>query len=918
MQNASEIPWNTKKTNRIAFIDNDKVQMRQSRTKVEEFLKDSGGEWKIIQLNREGRIGLQGSRWKDAVEGKHVDYVAVRNFKSEPIKFEQIPYRDGPPRSFEKGTYTSQPDLEFSYDSAGRPTRVFYKGDTTLMQHVTPNEAKTFGRYFNDARKLYSAYKKAQKDGGKAKKELREFSRFVDEKFPWWGTDEVIAQLEKRFKPDIPVFARGSGTNTNEAGRVEKWVKDNYPDVEFVNTVDDPHSLDNALDFSKKIKREPLGKRVSVEGTEDNPIFNLEKPVTIRPSTTISRQMHSAVKGRYFDDLKMTYANQFVREHGEILDVPADMLKIDPVGALLNGKLKDSVDYSRYRSARAFQRHAQNFFGMRNDSQRRAENLVDRMAQAAYKRWGVKGLTKIHDSKAIAAISDPATLLRTMAFHSSMGFFNPVQLFVQSQTHVNIAALEGPTTAMSAMSAAWVQGALLKNWKGHMPKAMAKKVKAFGWTEEEFLESWEGLKASGFWNVGTEVVERDSLGPTMNKSGFFDVGLVFFELAEAYTRRTAWNAAYLKWRRANPGAKFDNNAMVEVLSRADFTTNTMGRNGKAAWNNGFASVPTQFWNWNARMVDNMLGTRMTNAERARLITAHGLMYGLPVASGAAVVGQVVPFDAMIRDYLAENNIDYNESIVAKLAMDGLTSVVLEGVTGEKWNVGARYGTGNLPLPEAIYNMLRGRTTLYEGIVESLGGAGGSFVQRLAEGADPAGAAIYAAFDYEDPAWLSRTGDEFLRTLSHLGTSIDNTRKTMMAMNFQEYTTRAGNPVESTAFESMVNLFTGLSTQKRVDDYMAMSLRRGLEGQDLALVKEAKRMYRASLRAFRAGDDETANSYMRAAKDTIRFGAPNKAVAEKMYERAFGETQDYVKDSYEWLRDNRGMEMLENKRRNSGQ
>ena len=900
----NEIPWaNNKSSTRVAFLDGGDVHIKKSKGKTQEFMEEKKGEWKFIQLNTEGRVTLlEDTMWGSKIDG-HVDYVAVRDFESKHINFNQIPERDGPPRSFGNVYYTSQPQLEVVRDNAGNVTRVMYKGSTNLMQHAVEKEGKAFGAAFNRARELYKKANKAQSGTPERASALRDLKAMITEEFPWWSTKEFIAQMKKKFDPDSPVFVRKTNSDLNDTAQVQRWVKKTYGEnVEFMDVIRDPNNLDNLVNRGRRQKREPAGQRVANVGSEAKPVFSLEKPIAIDPMTTIARQVHQSVKGRYFDDLKMQYANQFIREFGDLIEAPADAIRMDPVGTLLTASVKDSGDWTKVKAAKAFQRHAQRFAGIQNKAQTRAEAWIDGMAQKAYERLGVKGLEGVHNSKVLASITDPVQLLRTMAFHSSMGFFNPVQLFVQSQTHTNIAALEGMGAATMGMNAAWVQGALIRNWqKGMHDKVMKRIANNIGWKPEHLKESWEGLRASGFWNVGTEMVERDSLSPTLSSAGFLDSGLYFFSKAEAFTRRTAWNAAYYKWRKANPTAKFDNNAMIQVLSRADFTTNTMGRNAKAAWNSGWPAVPTQFWNWNARMLDNFLGTRMTAKERARLVATHSVLYGIPVGLGAAGVGQVLPFQEMVRDQLIKSGTDYSEDILQQMAYGGLLSTVMTGITGEEWNIGERYGTGALPFVSALYNYFgRGSEDPYDMFMETLGGAPGNFVTRTIGSIDPAGALLHSLTDVNNPNYMAQSWSEFERLMGQYFSSAEGFRKARMALRYKEITSRNGRPEEQDLSDALVKAFTGLSPQQKSDDFRARDINFGLEKEKQKIINEGVRLNEAGMREMRVGNYVAADEYFKQAKTYVMTSAPDDETAREWFKLMQEKQRSTVLDTWESL------------------
>ena len=253
--------------------------------------------------------------------------------------------------------------------------------------------------------------------------------------------------------------------------------------------------------------------------------------------------------------------------------------------------------------------------------------------------------------------------------------------------------------AAPAFSAYTLQRYMGFNSTKEFQEEIARHAAKLGWKKEHFLEATRGLRESGFDRIGGEHAYRNDyfeVKLTQSAAGnFLDFGTTFFTEGEQLVRMTAWNGAYRQWRKANPTKAFDNRAKQEVLGRADLYSVNMTAASNAQWQRGLMSVPTQFWAYQARLMDQLLGKRLTGKEKARLLATYGVLYGFPTSISAGL--GLAPVGDIIKTHLEAKGISYDENVVTQGLVNGWLQVLTEMGTGARldWS---RYGHGGLTAP----------------------------------------------------------------------------------------------------------------------------------------------------------------------------------------------------------------------------
>jgi len=554
------------------------------------------------------------------------------------------------------------------------------------------------------------------------------------------------------------------------------------------------------------------------------------------------------------DDLKFKMAERFLAEFGNVLEDSASKMARDPFGTLVEGRFKkDHADKELLAKAQNFRRSTLEFLGLKTDLDKSMEYALEKTLKGVMgEKWGGRTANWMLSSEL-----NPVKFMRSVAFHEKIGLFNPVQLTLQAQTTANIVGMEGLNGIKGVAAYVPTRAAM---WNPKHTDAMAKVA---GWDPVHFRESLEGLRRSGMMRVGGEHAYADDfVAPKMVRGSIksaLDAGLVFFQEGELITRVSAWNAAYLRWRGANPAKKFDDRAMREVLARTDLLTMNMSRASAATWQTGLMSVPTQFWSYNARVMEQLLGKRLTGWEKARVTAVYSGFYGMPVAAGAWA--GFWPVTESVRQALVERNINYDSNVVSKVLMDGIPSMLLEGyqyMAGTekptKFDVGTRLGPGGNPF---LRDWMYGK----KDFLEVVGGVStSSFKDTLTHLVGPMMRSVLASTREQDE-WYPLTLRDF-RNAANQVSSLNQAGYLYDAMAMNKYFDKNEGLIDDklTAGEASL-IFFGLKPQRLNEAWTLIDSKKSMDEHKRKYTKE----YIKNLQlAYRATTDEERIMYFKRA------------------------------------------------------
>ena len=297
---------------------------------------------------------------------------------------------------------------------------------------------------------------------------------------------------------------------------------------------------------------------------------------------------------------------------------------------------------------------------------------------------------------------DPIAAARAAAFHSLLGWYNPVQLWVQAQ---------GAAIALSANILNLPELAQVLRYQqalalaDHMESAegIANVAKALRIDPEELQAIRAAWRKSGLKDAVLTTsdyaaaargrgIARDALKRASDR------GLLFYRIGELFNRRVSFVTALREWKAANTEATLDDAALRAILSRSNDYMLNLTKANRAAWQKGFFSLPTQFLQVSTKGLETMLGVvgignkNFTKAEAGRILFGQFLLYG----------GAGIPLGAVGVNWLAqslgvkqsdlENSPRYTR--IVKLANEGFTGWSTMAMFGIDVDIGQRSSLAN--------------------------------------------------------------------------------------------------------------------------------------------------------------------------------------------------------------------------------
>lgn len=248
--------------------------------------------------------------------------------------------------------------------------------------------------------------------------------------------------------------------------------------------------------------------------------------------------------------------------------------------------------------------------------------------------------------------ANPVAAVRGLVFDTQLGFFDPGQFVVQTQTALAAVAID-PVNGARA-TAMWPAIRLVgTNLKPQVLDYVAKNLKDIhGLDPDEFKDMIRVMMKTGEYDIGGDLIElgnwTNRVGGSAVAKGFSDfrqAGRVVFNEAEKMNRTVAWQLAWKEVRSKQPKLDVDSPQFMQAVKmRANDFGMNMRHASSAGWQKGIMSIPTQFMSYQMRLLENMLpemfggNPRFTGAQKFRLALSQAFLYGaagIPIADWAA-------------------------------------------------------------------------------------------------------------------------------------------------------------------------------------------------------------------------------------------------------------------------------------------
>lgn len=835
------------------------------------------GEWKILQVaNPREKPLMNLTGYKDDIH-----FIVTDAFQDKPLVV-------GEGLNYNPGGHVINRDpyfLKIPIIGKGFNGRLTHFGDQTFKSFATEREGRMWEQRYNQARDhLVNNREEELQDmfnRGMFPETLPEFKKIytqgglnADSKMPFVLTHDARTTLESNaaLREQYPGLAeQWSAYNLSQ-----NWNKDFLPERDMV--------------------LKTIGGQ---EGQWENVNSRLYDPYT-----ALQRGMQQIAHERWMGDYRTTAAESWVAEFWKMFPqntLPRERLEQNPWYWLLNapGNLDASLmktNPEAYTAAMVSRQNIMNFLGVRDEVAATLQGFEQKLIDWLEPKIGSKAAGSLEET-ILPAIKSAPLYARRAAFRAIDGIFNPIQLWQQGQ-HILYSTAISPKNGLNGVTAA-----TLSRWYRYTEDEgilndMFDKAANMGWDRGEIEEAYRAWKASHIHTIGGEQAMLNAVAqPTVFRSGlrtFLDKGNVFFNAGHQMARDTGFFTAYRDWRDANPGVKLDNRAIGDVLSRADDLTMNMTRAANAAYNEGLLSMPTQFWNWNARLFEQMLGKTLTAGEKARILTMYSAMYGIPATLGGATFGGfgILPttYDD-IRQYAIAHGYNLSNKFIDGL-MNGLPEMLGSIITGHHTNT-HRYS----PDANQLQDIVNGKQSAFESLI----GAGGGFMGHVALSLYPFAHWAFSALDghpNDFPLKFSDVGALFQNI-----SSVANATKAYLAFTTGKLYSKNWQLIDNDmdTYESLMTAL-GMPPMRDNDAFeMKDYLHHMKEAQD-----EMRPMmlnnWSLGLKASAEGDFQTAADYFTRTKSLAAVTGLSLADQVKLYRQAIqGNSSDLVDNANrQWI------------------
>jgi hypothetical protein len=580
---------------------------------------------------------------------------------------------------------------------------------------------------------------------------------------------------------------------------------------------------------------------IKVIESEGDSVFEVKGAEYLSPIDTLALSAQNSINARVMNDYTIMTARDFLSEFGDILkDAPKDLQRATGADFLMNPVFVSGADPSRVARAKNVSRAYKNLLNRGTYVDNKIDQIKDKILTSIKDKFGGRIGNWASDRLATQQ-KDPGSMMRAFAFHTKLGLFNPKQYFIQANGMINIASIAG-ADGMRGMAAypitRWALAAGESRWAEFGARAERARIMS----KSDFVEGMALLKRSGWNAIGGDVsfidaltspeLAKGSLGKMKSKA--LNWGQKPFEEGERSVRLASYMTAYLERKKAlGPGRTLSRRDEVEILQRAKDLTGNMTRESNAAWQKGYAGVLTQFFGYQARIMEQFTGAKLTGAEKLRLFMGYSTIYGIPTAVGAAT--GVLPVRDIVLDSLSDLGYDIDNTAVEPF-VDGLVSTFVEYLTDYEPNFADRYGPGGLP---TFYDLFREDSSWSDLML----GASGGIMGDALKDTSPIFTMMASEFaDFEGGAY-TLTVDDVVKPLRNI-TTVDDAFKLYQVYNTGVWASKNGtNLMEMDLPEAVMAALTGLQPAEIEDAFRKRGSNRRFAEEEKKWMNELTKEYK---------------------------------------------------------------------------
>jgi hypothetical protein len=859
-----------------------KFGMDDSQRKfVDDLLTDKG--YRVIQVFDPKKHPLKGIAKTAAGDDlkDQVNYVITNTWDRAPLSWKQVDYRPGGHVVYPHKWYVAQPTIQ-----VGRNGKMTYFGDSNLLNVETEAQARKWAERIDHGRQLL---KLGRED------ELRTYlSKNLPYDMPQFKA--LFMRGDSPLSLDHPVTIKSGGKNTIST---DAKLKSQYDNGNLIESTKNVHDLSNWMDKSY------LADRDNVLGTilENGNTLQLGAAEQLDPYVALNKALGQGIQNLWMGDYKITAIESWIKEFQHVMQPTDKTLAGHPLFFLLNPQWKNVSEAARadLAAAKAAQKAIVNFIGARSEFSGSLDAIKMKMLNSVYDKFGTGKM--LDAALALSTKDQGADYLRGIAFHTKLGLFNPVQFFVQAQSMAHSIAVAGPKHGLPGFAAAPLLRAL-----GHNPNqidAIAGVASKLGWSVPQFKEMYQTFQKTGLYQVAGEAALRDDVfDPHLFRTALgkivLEAGPMFFNEGERMVRLTAFATAFREWRAANPAIRIGDREIASMMLRTDDLSVNMTRASNASWQSGAFAVPTQFFAYNARIMEQMLGGalhditggrvgakgRLTGAEKLRALVTYSALYGIPIGAGMSV-GAVWPVYDSIKQEAMKRGIDLNEGAF-KLMTEGLASYAIGLMTGKQYNVAQRFGPGN---NKELKDILAGD----KGFLDVVFGASGTILGDIIKASQPF--LYYAASVTQGNGEFTLTSHDWMAAARNIST-LDVAAKSYAAVAYGKWYTKSGTSVADADTVDAFMVALGLSPLKVTDTFLQLRANKSTKESVAQFEKQILEQFRLGMQAGATGDHTKLETHFKNAHTLVEMSDMNTEQQAALFRRIARQNRDLA-DQVKW-------------------
>lgn len=777
------------------------------------------GRDSIAKLQSEGYKIINAVDSNFNIDGKYLDYVVAKNFRRSRVGVKNVDRKAGGHKVVRDPYYIKQGRV------AGDDDYKLYRGDQTFFNARTEKEANDFAKVLEEARqKLLSKSPDAAK--------------FVRDNLPIPVREFMAGVADGSIDLTHPFVVTRSGQRAIDTSA--------YKALDLKDMTRSSHKP--ADQITGRFAGERSEADISAIRSEGDTRWKIEGAPYLSPLEAMKSASSDMISARLFNDYKIMTMKNFIREFSDVLDGSPSELKAQGLDVVQNPKFLQSAERSpelsrKVQQARNVSRSFNTLMDNSDAFSRNVELFKEKLLSPIIPKLGPRGQEWTTETM-LSRSKNPAAWLKSLAFHTKMGFWNPTQYFKQANAAVNIVSVGGLNGMKSVGVYPLLRGAVMTNKAENLARLgeIAQKVGVM--SKDDFLESMSLYKKSGFNDIGGDTAYLDDLrSPEFVESkfkkttkGVMKTSATPFYEGERMSRLAAWNTAYLDKKAALKGKSLTRRDEADILYRAKTLIGNMTREANAPWQKGYVSVITQFFGYQARIMDQMLGKQLTAGEKARLFTAYSMMYGVPV--GLASATGVLPIRDIVVQQMYEQGMD-PQNPAAKPFIDGFVSAFTDYAFGKDWNISSSYGPGGLP---TFYDMFRGDKTFADLLLGASGGIGADSMSAMLSGSWKGLKAILSETDDFDGGLYNLAADDFVKALRNI-TTVDSMYKMYHVYNAGTWMSKNGYDIAKMDMpDAVFAAITGLQPASVEQAFSKKSAAKSLkEGRTQAMFDLTKRL-----------------------------------------------------------------------------